>query len=206
MGQLIVTEFVTLDGVAQAPGGPDEDTEGGFEFGGWQAPVMEDGSGDVMFQKASGMDALLLGRTTYDIFAGYWPTAPREIPFTDLLNGVPKYVASRTLADPLPWNGSTVLTGDLVDAVTELKARHGAVHVIGSLDLLQSLLGARLVDQLELWIYPLVLGTGKRVFEPGVIPTAFGVTEAVTYPGGTVNLVLRPDGPPAVGDMTVAVT
>jgi dihydrofolate reductase len=202
MGQLIVTEFVTLDGIAQAPGGPDEDRESGFEFGGWQAPLIEAESGPVMFEKAQSMDALLLGRKTYDIFAGYWPNAPEEIPFTKLLNEVPKYVASRTLSGALPWNGATALDGDLVDAVTEIKDRHESVHVIGSLDLVQSLLGARLVDQLNLWIYPIVLGTGKRVFEPGIVPTAFEVAEAVTYPRGTVNLVLTADGTPSVGDMT----
>jgi dihydrofolate reductase len=203
MGQLIVTEFVTLDGVGQAPGGPDEDRDRAFGFGGWQAPLVEEGTGEVMFERARGMDALLLGRKTYEIFAGYWPNAPEEIPFTSLLNGVPKYVASRTLADPLPWERSSVLGDDLVAAVTDLTARHDAVHVIGSLDLLQSLLAARLVDQVELWIYPVVLGTGKRVFESGTVPTAFSVAEAVTYPGGTVHLVLDADGTPAVGDMTV---
>jgi dihydrofolate reductase len=203
MGQLIVTEFVTLDGVAQAPGGPDEDTDSGFEFGGWQAPIIEEESGDRMFGKAQDMDALLLGRKTYDIFAGYWPTAPEEIPFTGLLNQVPKYVASHTLSDPLSWKGSTLLQGDLADAVAEVKERHDSVHVIGSLDLLQTLLGARLVDRIELWIYPIVLGTGKRVFEPGAPPTAFEVAEAVTYPKGTVNLSLTYAGVPTTGDMTV---
>src|SRR5258708_5035111 len=107
MGKLIVTEFVTLDGVAQAPGGPDEDRDGGFPHGGWQAPVADPQSGSVMFEQARSMDALLLGRRTYEIFANFWPTAPEEIPFTGLLNGVPKYVASRTLADPLAWQGSS---------------------------------------------------------------------------------------------------
>jgi len=202
MGRLIVTEFMTLDGVAQAPGGPDEDTDSDFEFGGWQAPLIDEDSGHVMFDKAKHMDALLLGRTTYDIFAGYWPTAPAEIPFTELLNRVPKYVASRTLSDPLGWDGASVLHGELAAAVNQVKERHESVHVIGSLNLVQSLLDARLVDQVELWIYPIVLGTGKRVFEPGVVPTAFQVTEAVTYPSGTVNLVLTAHGTPEVGDMT----
>ena len=203
MGQLIVTEFVTLDGVAQAPGGPEEDTASGFEFGGWQAPLIEEESGEVMFEKAKGMDALLLGRTTYDIFAGYWPTAPEEIPFTGLLNRVPKYVASRTLSDPLSWQGATVLQGDVAEAVVELKDRHESVHVIGSLGLLQTLLDARLVDRVELWIYPIVLGTGKRVFETGVAPTQFEVIESVTYPRGSVNLALSYQGTPTTGDMTV---
>jgi dihydrofolate reductase len=202
MGKLIVTEFVTLDGVAQAPGAPDEDPDGGFTFGGWQAPLIDDESGSAMFENAQSMDALLLGRKTYEIFAGYWPKAPEEIPFTKLLNDVPKYVASRSLTEPLPWSGSTVLQGELADAITELKARHREVHVIGSLDLVQSLLRAELVDQLSLWVYPVVLGTGKRVFEPGTTPTALTLERSVTWPGGTVNLVLSPTGRPSFGDMT----
>src|SRR5256885_16813147 len=98
MGKLIVTEFVTLDGVAQAPGAPDEDRDSGFTHGGWQAPLVDEESGRVMFEQARSMDALLLGRRTYEIFASYWPTAPEDMPFTGLLNGVAKYVASRTLA------------------------------------------------------------------------------------------------------------
>ncbi len=201
MGEITVTEFVTLDGIAQAPGGPDEDTTSGFEFGGWQAPLIDPTSGDAMFERAQRMDALLLGRRTYDIFAGYWPTAPAEVPFTKLLNEAPKYVASRTLSDPLPWTGTSVLQGELAESVRELTTRHEHVHVIGSLDLVQSLLAERLVDEVELWIYPIVLGAGKRVFEPGAAPTAFRVTESVSYPNGTVNLVLAADGVPQVGDM-----
>src|ERR671910_3766723 len=122
MGKLIVTEFVTLDGVAQAPGGPDEDQDSGFTYGGWQAPLM-DQEGDNVFEQAKSMDALLLGRRTYEIFAGYWPTAPEEIPFTSLLNGVPKYVASRTLADPLDWRGAAAFHEALPQGGTPLKKR-----------------------------------------------------------------------------------
>ena len=201
MGKLIVTEFVTLDGVAQAPGGPDEDQEDGFAFGGWQAPLIDEESGAAMFEDAQGMDALLLGRRTYEIFAGYWPHAPEEIPFTKLLNDAPKYVATRTLTEPLSWRGSAVLDGDLADAVAELKVRHREVHVIGSLDLVQSLLSAEVVDQLSLWVYPVLLGAGKRAFEPGLVPTALTLAKSVTYPAGTVNLVFSTDGPPSFGDM-----
>jgi dihydrofolate reductase len=204
MGKLIVTEFVTLDGVAQAPGAPDEDRESGFTHGGWQAPLIEEESGPVMFDRASKMDALLLGRKTYDIFANYWPTAPEEIPFTGLLNRVPKYVSSRTLTDPLAWQGSTVLAGDLVDSVTALKERHEEVHVIGSLDLVQSLLRLGLVDRLNLWVYPLLLGTGKRVFASGTVPTALRLAESVIYPRGTLQLTYETIGEPTYGDMTVA--
>lgn len=202
MGQLIVTEFVTLDGVAQAPGRPDEDRDDGFAFGGWQAPLFDDAAGQVMFEQAQHMDALLLGRTTYDIFADYWPNAPEDIPFTALLNRVPKYVATRSLSDPLLWRGASVLGEDLAGAVTELKARHDRIHVIGSLDLVQSLLGAGLVDQLSLWVHPVLLGTGKRAFGDGTIPAALALDSSTTYPSGTTNLVYSFRGTPTFGDMT----
>src|SRR5690242_8779919 len=170
MGKLVVTEFVTLDGVAQAPGGRDEDREEGFEHGGWQAPMHDERTGAVIFEQAQHMDALLLGRKTYDIFSNYWPTAPDEMPFTKLLNDVPKYVASRTLTEPLAWEGSSVVGGDLAAEIGAIKERHDAVHVIGSLDLLQSLLRLGLVDRLELWVFPVLLGSGKRVFAEGTVP------------------------------------
>jgi dihydrofolate reductase len=203
MGKLIVTEFVTLDGVAQAPGGPDEDRDGGFAHGGWQAPVADQESGGVIFEQAAGMDALLLGRRTYEIFAGYWPRAPQEIPFTRLLNGVPKYVASRTLAGPLAWQGSTLVAGDLAASITSLKERHDEVHVIGSLDLLQSLLGFGLVDRINLWLYPLLLGRGKRVFADGTIPAALRLTESVIYPSGTLHLIYETAGVPTYGNLAI---
>jgi dihydrofolate reductase len=202
MGKLIVTEFVTLDGVAQAPGTPEEDRDGGFTHGGWQAPVADPESGPVMFEQARSMDALLLGRKTYEIFANYWPTAPGEIPFTGLLNGVPKFVASRTLAGPLAWQGSTLLAQDLAESVTSIKASHDEVHVIGSLDLVQSLLRFGLVDRLQLWQYPLLLGRGKRVFADGTVPTALRLTESVTYPNGTLQLTYETAGAPTYGDMS----
>ncbi|MGY4911755.1 dihydrofolate reductase family protein [Micromonospora aurantiaca (nom. illeg.)] len=200
MGKLIVTEFLTLDGVAQAPGEPDEDREGGFNHGGWQMPLLDDKSGAVMFQQASSMDALLLGRKTYDIFAGFWPKAPADIPFTGLLNGVSKYVASRTLTEPLAWANSSLVSGDLAERVTEMKARHDEVHVIGSLDLVQSLLRPGLVDRLNLWVYPVVLGTGKRLFGEGTVPSALRLTESVTHAHGTLQLTYEPAGAPTYGD------
>ena len=201
MGKLIVTEFVTLDGVAQAPGGPDEDGDGGFAYGGWQAALRNQEAGAVLFEQASSMDALLLGRTTYEIFANYWPTAPEEMPFTGLMNSVPKYVASRTLSGPLTWQGSTVVTEDLAAGITSLKERHDEVHVIGSLNLVQSLLRLGLVDRLELWLYPLLLGSGKRVFADGTVPTALRLTESVTYPNGTLQLAYETAGAPTYGDL-----
>ena len=199
---LIVTEFLTLDGVAQGPGAPDEDRDGGFAHGGWQAPLIDDSSGADMFEQAKDMDALLLGRKTYEIFASYWPTAPEEIPFTGLLNRVPKYVASTSLEAPLTWQGATRLEGDFVESVNEVKARHERVDVIGSLDLVQSLLKHRLVDRLHLWLYPLALGSGKHVFGAGTVPTAFELVESTNYPGGAVHLTYAAAGEPTYGDMT----
>lgn len=201
MGKLIVTEFLTLDGVAQAPGGPDEDPGGGFAHGGWQAPLLDQEAGEVMFEQASSMDALLLGRRTYEIFAGYWPSAPKEMPFTRLLNGVPKYVASRTLAGSLAWQGATLVADDLDEAITSIKGRHDEVHVIGSLDLVQSLLRLGLVDRMNLWVYPLLLGGGKRVFAEGTVPTALRLAESVTYPNGTLNLAYETAGVPTYGNL-----
>jgi dihydrofolate reductase len=198
MGKLIVTEFVTLDGVAQSPGGPDEDRDGDFAHGGWQAPFMGP-EADRVFEQAKSMDALLLGRETYEIFADYWPTAPDEIPFTHLLNGVPKYVASRTLTDPLAWQGSTVVGEPIEDSVRSLKQRHDEVHVIGSLDLVQSLLRFGLVDRLELWGYPVLLGSGKRVFGDGTVPTALRLIESLSYPNGVLQLTYDTAGTPTYG-------
>lgn len=202
MGKLIVTEFMTLDGVAQAPGGPDEDKESGFAYGGWQAPLIEPAADGLVFAQAEHMDALLLGRKTYDIFAAYWPSAPDEIEFKGLLNRVPKYVASRSLADPLEWSNASVLPGGLGESVAALKERHDEVHVIGSLDLLQSLLDLGLVDRLNLWVYPLVLGRGKRVFGSGTVPAALRLADSTVFPNGTVKLDYEPAGAPATGDMS----
>jgi len=203
MGQLMVTEFVTLDGVAQAPGAPDEDLDGGFAHGGWQAPLFDEEAGGVMFEQARSMDALLLGRRTYEIFANYWPTAPQDIPYTGLLNSVPKFVASRTLAVPLDWQGSTLLDGDLAESISIVKQRHDEVHVIGSLNLVQSLLRFGLVDRLNLWMYPVLLGSGKQVFAEGTEPTALRLTESVTYSSGTLQLVYETVGVPTYGNLAV---
>ena len=203
MGKLVVTEFVTLDGVAQAPGGPDEDRDSGFTHGGWQAPLVDQESVGAVFEQAKSMDALLLGRKTYEIFASYWPKAPEEIPFTGLLNGIPKYVASRTLTGPLAWHPSELLAGDLAESITAVMARHDEVHVIGSLDLVQSLLRLRLVDRLDLWQYPLLLGSGKHVFADGTVPTALHLTESVIHPNGTLQLTYETAGTPTYGDLAV---
>jgi dihydrofolate reductase len=199
MGRLVVTEFVTLDGVSQAPGGPEEDPSGGFALGGWQAPFIDEASGLAMVAHGREMDALLLGRRTYELFAGYWPTAAEDNPFTALMNDVPKYVASRTLGGPLSWSGSELLDGELGAAVTALKQRHENVHVIGSLDLTQSLLRERLVDVLHLWVHPVLLGSGKRLFGDGTVPAALRLTESQVHPNGNVQLIYEVGDEPATG-------
>jgi len=202
MGELVVTEFMTVDGVAQAPGAPGEDTDGGFAYGGWQAPLIDAEAGGLVFDQAKSMGALLLGRRTYDIFAAYWPTAPAEMDFTRLLNRVPRYVATRTLTDPLGWEGASVLEGDLAEGVADLKERHGDVHVIGSLDLVQTLLALGLVDRINLWVYPVVLGGGKRVFEGGAAPSALRLTTSRVFPNGSLQLTYAWAGEPTVGDLS----
>jgi dihydrofolate reductase len=201
MGTISIDLFTTLDGVAQAPGGPEEDPEGGFEFGGWQAPLIDEVVGDVVGSGIAQLDALLLGRRTYDIFAAYWPR--QTDPIAEVFNKVPKYVASR--GNPtLDWDGSTLLGPDLVHSVRDLRDRHENVHVIGSVDFVQTLLAERLYDQLLLMVYPIVLGRGKKVFAGGTVPSNLTLVEpALTSTKGAVILryALAP-GIPATGDMT----
>ena len=205
MGLIHIDLFTSLDGVAQAPGGPEEDPEGGFAFGGWQAPLMDEVDGEQVWAGMQGLDALLLGRRTYDIFAGYWPHQEQGLDggIAELFNRVPKYVASR--GEPaLEWENSTLLGADLASSVPALRDRHEHVHVIGSLDFVQSLVAERLFDRLSLWIYPIVLGPGKRVFADGAVPSNLTLLEpATTSPRGTVHVkYARADGIPSTGDMS----
>src|SRR5712691_10391155 len=185
MGQLIVSAMVTLDGVMQAPGGPEEDTEGGFKHGGWQAPLLDEESFSLITRDIGRMDALLLGRKTYDIFAAYWPKATTDKEIADKLNNAPKFVASRSRRK-LEWNNSTLIQGDLSKEVARIKQKHGEVHMIGSGNLVQTLLRHDLVDRFNLWVYPLLLGTGKRLFADGTIPTALRLVHATTFANGTM--------------------
>jgi len=204
MGLVHVDLFTTLDGVAQAPGGPEEDPSDGFAFGGWQAPLIDDVVGAQVGAGMEGMDALLLGRRTYDIFAGYWPKIEDgpDGGIANLFNKIPKYVASRH-APALDWAGSSLLGLDLAAAVDELRGRHEHVHVIGSLDLFQTLLAERLFDLLTLWVHPIVLGRGKKVFADGAVPTNLRLVEpVVSSPAGVVRQrYALVGGTPAVGDM-----
>jgi dihydrofolate reductase len=205
MGLIHIDLFTTLDGVAQAPGGPDEDPENGFAFGGWQAPLLDDVVGEQVWAGMEGLDALLLGRRTYDIFAGYWPDQEQGVDggIARLFNDVPKYVASRG-RPTLEWANSTLLGADIASAVAELRECHANVHVIGSLNLVQTLVAQALFDRLSLWIYPLVLGTGKHVFTDRIVPSNLTLVEpAVTSPNGAVLVrYARADGTPSTGDMT----
>ena len=167
MRKVIVNEFLSLDGVAQAPGGADEDPSGGFVHGGWHMQYMEDELAQKwVLESIVEAGGFLLGRRTYEIFASYWPDASEEEQvIAEPLNTKPKYVASTTLTEPLEWQNSTLLQGDLAEAVAELKQEDGGdLHVIGSAELVQSLLGHGLVDELRLMIDPLLLGGGKRIF------------------------------------------
>jgi len=204
MGLIHIDLFTTLDGVAQAPGGPDEDTEGGFAFGGWQAPLSDALVGEQVVAGMEGLDALLLGRRTYDIFAGFWPGQDEGIDggIARLFNAVPKYVASRG-APTLDWAHSSLLGPDIAAAVADLRERHAHVHVIGSVDFVQTLIAEGLFDRLKLWIYPILLGTGKRVFAGGTVPSNLELVEpAITSPNGVVLAEYAlAKGIPSTGDM-----
>jgi dihydrofolate reductase len=166
MRKVIANEWMTLDGVVQAPAYADEDTSGGFEHGGWHTPYFDDASMSWVVENVSGAGGYLLGRGTYERFAAHWPNAAgEEQMLAEPLNSLPKYVASTTLAEPLEWQNSTLLRGDVAKAVAELKAEDGRdLHVIGSPGLVQSLIGHDLIDELQLMIDPLVVGGGKRLF------------------------------------------
>jgi dihydrofolate reductase len=164
MRKLIVTEFLSLDGVYQAPGHPDEDREGGFQHGGWQMPFSDDVLGAAAGEGMAQTDAQLFGRKTYEIMAAYWPNAPSDDPYAKHLNSVQKYVASRTLKD-VEWQNTTLLEGEVAEQVAELKEQAGKnISVLGSGNLVQTLIENDLVDEYVLAVYPIVLGGGKRLF------------------------------------------
>ncbi|MDT9698218.1 dihydrofolate reductase family protein [Streptomyces sp. P17] len=189
MGKLVSTIFVTLDGVYQAPGGPQEDTRDGFEHGGWSFPYADDDFGRFINDVFDRSGAYLLGRRTYDIFSSYWPrvTDPED-PVASRLNALPKYVVSATLTDP-DWAGTTVISADLAKEVTALKERtDGELQIHGSGALVHSLLGLGVLDTLHLLTFPVVLGAGRRLFPEGTAPTAFRSTGgSVTSKGVTIR-------------------
>jgi len=197
--KLIVNAFVTLDGVMQAPGGPDEDRDGGFRYGGWSFPYFDSAMGETVGRSLAKASAFLLGRRTYDIFAAYWPTAKQDLEVAEILNSRPKYVASRTLAKPA-WQHTTVLDGDLAAAVARLKGQPGdELNVQGSATLLQAL--HPFVDEYRLWICPVHLGTGKRLFETRAAASGLELRETKTNSKGAIYAVYRPTGAPKTGLM-----
>jgi len=198
MRELKVLNHLTFDGVMQAPGGPDEDRRGGFPYGGWAQPNNDPVMGKVMGEgMARGAD-LLLGRRTYEIFAGYWPKQKDDNPFTTVLNNLQKYVASRTLDEPLPWVNSTLLKGDAAEAVARLKEQPGKdLLVMGSGQLIQSLMRHNLIDEFMLMIHPLVLGTGRRMFADEGHYAALRLVDSITTTTGVIIATYRPAEPPA---------
>jgi dihydrofolate reductase len=184
MRKIIVLSFVTLDGVMQAPGGPTEDTSGGFAHGGWTVPYFDEFLGNVMAEQMGRPFDLLLGRKTYDIFAAYWPH--QSDPTAATLNNAQKYVASRS-ARNLDWSNSVLLKDDVAEKIRELKGGNGPeLQVHGSGNLIQTLLKNDLVDELWLKIFPIALGTGKRLFGEGTMPGAFALRDSKTSPLGVV--------------------
>lgn len=204
MRKLVAGTFLTLDGVMQAPGGPDEDTEGGFRHGGWLVPYFDEKFVEIMTNWTSRADSFVLGRKTYEIFAASWPksTDPADEAAT-ALNTRPKFVASRTL-DRTDWNNSRLLKGDVAAQVAGLKAEgDGEIQVHGSGDLLQTLLRNDLVDTLRIWLFPVVLGTGKRLFGEGTIPASFRLVETQAVSTGAVLHVYERAGGMKYGEVEV---
>jgi len=204
MRKLVVGTFLTLDGVMQAPGRPNEDRDGGFRHGGWVVPYFDEKMDVIMTEWCKRAGALLLGRKTYEIFAGFWPnvTDPAD-EIATALNTRPKFVASRTL-DKVTWNNSTLLRGDVAEEVAKLKAQEGGeIQVHGSGDLLQTLLERDLIDTLRIWQFPVVLGTGKRLFGKGTIPGVFRLIDTKLATTGAVLHVYERAGGLRYGEAEV---
>jgi dihydrofolate reductase len=198
--RLTIHTFLSLDGVMQAPGGPEEDPSGEFTFGGWTFPYQDEAGGAAIVGWMSNADAFLLGRKTYDIFAAHWPHYDgADNPVAAVLNGRPKYVASRTLGEP-EWALSSVLGDDIVAEVTLLKERPGGeLQVHGSGQLAQTLIAHDLIDEYRLFIFPVHLGSGRRLFGEDTRPSALRLTSSMTTPMGVVISTYVPDGPVRTG-------
>jgi dihydrofolate reductase len=204
MRKLVVGSFLTLDGVMQAPGGPNEDREGGFRHGGWLVPYFDEKFGEIMTEWTKRAGAFLLGRKTYEIFAASWPksTDPAD-EIATALNTRPKFVASRTL-DKVTWNNSRLLKGDVAEEVAKLKVQEGGeIQVHGSSDLLQTLLKHNLIDTLRIWQFPVVVGTGKRLFGEGAIPGSFRLVDTQQTATGAVLHVYERAGGLKYGEVEV---
>ncbi|VVB53444.1 Uncharacterised protein [uncultured archaeon] len=193
MRKLVVTTFITLDGVMQAPGGPEEDPTGGFTHGGWSFNYWDDMMGQVMGEFMAKPSELLLGRKTYEIFAAHWPYI-KDDPAADKLNSVKKYVVSRTL-DEASWNNSTLVTGNVVQTIRNLKEQKGPeIQVHGSSNLIQTLLKNDLIDEFRLWIFPITIGKGKRLFSDGTQPASLKLIDSKTSTTGVIIATYEPAG------------
>jgi dihydrofolate reductase len=193
MSKVVVIEHLTLDGVMQGPARPDEDRRDGFEYGGWAAAGNDPAMQKVIGTRMGSSWSLLVGCTTYEDLASFWPNQPQPNPFTEVLNNVEKFVASTTLTEPLPWQNSTLLKGDAADAVARLKEEHDKTLVIfGSGALIQSLMRRDLIDEYVLQIHPLVLGKGRRLFPDGSPLTKLSLIDSVTASTGVIIATYRP--------------
>lgn len=204
MRKLVVGTFSTLDGIMQAPGGPNEDRDGDFRHGGLLVPYSDERLAELMTEWTTRAGAFLLGRKTYEIFAGSWPnsTDPAD-EIAVALNTLPKFVASRTL-DKVEWNNSTLLKGNVVEEVAKLKSQQGGeIQVHGSADLLQTLLRHDLVDTLRIWQFPVVIGTGKRLFGAGTIPRSFRLVDTQLATTGSILHVYERAGDLHYGEVEV---
>jgi dihydrofolate reductase len=204
MRKLVAGTFVTLDGVMQAPGGPDEDRDGGFTHGGWLVPYFDDKFVQLMTEWTLQAGAFLLGRKTYEMFAASWPTSTDPADeIAAALNTRPKFVASRTL-DKVTWNNSHLLKGDVAEEVAKLKAQEGGeIQVHGSSNLLQTLLKHPLIDTLRIWQFPVVVGAGKRLFGEGAIPGSFRLVDTQQTAAGAVLHVYERAGGLEYGEVEV---
>jgi dihydrofolate reductase len=193
VAKIVVSEFLTLDGVMQAPGDPNEDRSGGFEHGGWQLAYFDDVFGQTMMEAFAATGGLLLGRRTYETFAAHWPNQPAEDPLAGMMNGLAKYVVSSTLTEPLAWQNSSLIRDDVAGDVGRLREQSGKdIQVIGSGGLVQTLVQHDLVDEYRLMIHPLVLGTGKRLFREGVSPTRLRLIDTKPTTTGVLILTYEP--------------
>jgi dihydrofolate reductase len=193
VAKIVVSEFLTLDGVMQAPGDPNEDRSGGFEHGGWQLAYFDDVFGQTMMEAFAATGGLLLGRRTYETFAAHWPNQPAEDPLAGMMNGLAKYVVSSTLTEPLAWQNSSLIKDDVAGDVGRLREQSGKdIQVIGSGELVQTLVQHDLVDQYRLMIHPLVLGTGKRLFREGILPTRLRLIDTKPTTTGVLILTYEP--------------
>jgi dihydrofolate reductase len=193
MGRIIANTNLTLDGVMQAPGRADEDTRDGFEHGGWGQPYFDEVMGQKAAEGMASTGAFLFGRRTYEDFASVWPTMPEDNPFAAVLNERPKYVVSTTLREPLPWANSSLLEGDPGETVTPLKDRQDEdIVVLGSGELVRSLMERGLVDRYVLWIHPLVLGSGRRLFTDGLSTASLRLVDTTTTTTGVVIATYEP--------------